>query len=765
LIPGVNVYNQNNEGTSTDIDGKYSLSLESGSHIISFSFVGFRIVTKQINLKENESLELNIELSEEGELLDAVVISAGKFEQSLSDITVSMEVIQPKIIQDRNTTSLVSILQITPGVTIVDNEPQIRSGSGFSFGAGSRVQILVDNIPILSGDAGRPSWSYMPIENLEQMEIIKGASSVLYGSAALSGVINLRTAYPRNEPKTEITVFSGRYSDPSIEEATWWKESNSLVGGANFLHSQKIKTLDFVLSGSVFGDQGYIGPEIVDPLDTLFNSTDVNRNGFENYGRLTLGLRKHFKNNPNLKLGLNTNFYNNKSTATLLWLNNDTGLFRPYPGSLTFTNQTAYHIDPYIEYFGDKGSNHSLRSRFYSLDNENTNNQSNFSDVWYTEYQFSQDYKDFGIPDFNSTVGTVYEKINAESDLFAGNDGGSGKNEADKLAFYLQLDKKFFEKLNVSVGFRNENFEINGQEESATIFRSGLNYQFGKASFLRASFGQGFRFPTIAEKFIQTSVSSLIIYPNLELESEKSSNLELGLKQGFKFGSFKGFADIALFQQEFDRFIEFTFGQWGTIADPSFGLGFRSLNTGQARVRGLETSIAVNQKKSNYELNGILGYTYTVPVTLTPEEIYIDNPNSPVDPTFINTSSNPANDILKYRMQHQLRSDISIDFKKFNFGLSGRYNSFMQNIDRIFEDLDSDPSIPPALRLETGLTQWRIDNNKGDAIFDFRMGYELTKQSRISIVVNNALNRVYAIRPLAIEAQRLVQVQFKTSLK
>jgi len=67
--------------------------------------------------------------------------------------------------------------------------------------------------------------------------------------------------------------------------------------------------------------------------------------------------------------------------------------------------------------------------------------------------------------------------------------------------------------------------------------------------------------------------------------------------------------------------------------------------------------------------------------------------------------------------------------------------------------------------LETGLTQWRIDNNKGDAIFDFRMGYELTKQSRISIVVNNALNRVYAIRPLAIEAQRLVQVQFKTSLK
>ena len=55
---------------------------------------------------------------------------------------------------------------------------------------------------ILSGDIGRPSWSFLPIENLEQVEVIKGASSVLYGSAALSGVINVRTVYPRLEPRT-----------------------------------------------------------------------------------------------------------------------------------------------------------------------------------------------------------------------------------------------------------------------------------------------------------------------------------------------------------------------------------------------------------------------------------------------------------------------------------------------------------------------------------------------------------------------------------
>lgn len=52
-------------------------------------------------------------------------------------------------------------------------------------------QVLVDNVPILSGDVGRPNWSFLPIENLEQVEVIKGASSVLYGSAALSGVVRM----------------------------------------------------------------------------------------------------------------------------------------------------------------------------------------------------------------------------------------------------------------------------------------------------------------------------------------------------------------------------------------------------------------------------------------------------------------------------------------------------------------------------------------------------------------------------------------------
>ena len=111
----------------------------------------------------------------------------------------------------KNTTSLDKLLEQAPSVSIIDGQANIRGGSGWSYGAGSRVLILVDDLPQLTADAGDAKWSFLPVENLEQIEIIKGASSALYGSSAMNGVINIRTAYPKSTPQTRINVFSGFY--------------------------------------------------------------------------------------------------------------------------------------------------------------------------------------------------------------------------------------------------------------------------------------------------------------------------------------------------------------------------------------------------------------------------------------------------------------------------------------------------------------------------------------------------------------------------
>ena len=114
---------------------------------------------------------LNFSLDSEARLLDMAVVSAGRFEQSVAEVTVSLEILQPALVENKATTSLESAIEQTPGVSMVDGEPQIRSGSGFSYGAGSRVMIMVDDLPVLSGDAGRPTWGFLPLENLSLIHI------------------------------------------------------------------------------------------------------------------------------------------------------------------------------------------------------------------------------------------------------------------------------------------------------------------------------------------------------------------------------------------------------------------------------------------------------------------------------------------------------------------------------------------------------------------------------------------------------------------
>src|SRR5690606_29854386 len=108
------------------------------------------------------------------------VVSSSRYEQKLEEQVISLEVLKPSAITNKNATSVDAALESVPGVSIIDGDPQIRGGSGFTFGVGSRVAIVVDGIPLLSGDAGKPEWAYIPVENIEQIEIIKGASSVLY---------------------------------------------------------------------------------------------------------------------------------------------------------------------------------------------------------------------------------------------------------------------------------------------------------------------------------------------------------------------------------------------------------------------------------------------------------------------------------------------------------------------------------------------------------------------------------------------------------
>lgn len=765
-IVGAVVRNTSGGGMATGVDGRFSVEIGGPADSLIVQIIGYQ--RKAFSGSEIFAMsEVVLLISPIQETLNMVVISAGKFEQKLGEVTVSMEVVQPELLQDKNVVVADEALQQTPGVSIVDGEPQIRSGSGYSFGAGSRVQILVDDLPLLSGDAGRPSWGFFPVENLSQIEVIKGASSVLYGSAALSGVINMRTAFPADTAKTVVTLYHGAYSAPQNDSARYWS-STSMRTGLNFLHSQKIKQLDLVIGGSYYGDDGHLGPipdSTTGAIEDKYNPFTVDRYYATNRGRINANIRYRNKKVTGLSYGINTNWSQSNSLATLLWENSTTGLYSAYDGSATRTIQLLGTVDPFITYFGNKGSRHSLKTRWQTLDNDNDNNQGNFSDVLYGEYQYQQNWDSLGVQNFTTTVGVVGIHTDARGQLFTGG-SPDGHNSARNYASFLQLDKKFLKRWNASVGLRYEYFEINSESDSKPVFRAGLNYQAAKATYLRGSFGQGFRFPSIAEKFIVTGVGAINIFPNPDLVAETSWNAELGIKQGFKIGNFLGYADAAVFYQRYENFIEFTFGQWikpvflpgvnpQQVLQKSFG--FKSVNTGEAEVSGLEFSLMGEGKIGEYKIQTLMGYTYTKPVSLTPDYVYGVSKGLVESPISYNTtSSDTANNILKYRMQHLIRADIGVTRGKFMLGASVRYNSHMQNIDSAFETLETElPFI-----FNPGINKWRENHTGGDYVIDVRAGYSPNGHHRISLVINNLLNREYAIRPLAIEEMRITMLQY-----
>jgi outer membrane receptor protein involved in Fe transport len=451
-----------------------------------------------------------------------------------------------------------------------------------------------------------------------------------------------------------------------------------------------------------------------------------------------------------------------RSTSVFIWQNTDQGLYRPSQGTVTRTLGSQYYIDPYVNYLSDRGTRHSLRTRYFKQKFDNNNEQSNSNETFTGEYQVQQKADIFG--ETVLTGGIYGQVVNSNSELYRGNREANGKTSSSNVAAYLQVDKKIIERISLSAGIRYEQFRVDTDEASQPVFRAGATYQVLEATFIRASYGQGFRFPTIGERFITTNIGVLQVYPNATLQAEESWNVELGAKQGFKIGRFMGYVDAVVFQQEFQNYVEFTFGQWvQPTLQNNFGLGFKSVNTGGARVTGYEFELTGKGGFGLVDVTVLMGYTNTLPISTTPDQVYATPAFSGGAPyTYNSTSYDPTDQILKFRIQKLFRSDIQFDYKRFMAGFSVRYNSHARNIDKIFVDLDESPL--PQFSLYTGVSGWMQTHRSGDTLVDVRAGFDLTEKTRIAFIVNNLTNEVYSLRPLAIEAPRNMQVQLTVNI-
>lgn len=754
-------------GTHTDELGMYELEVPSGKTTLIFRYTGMNTDTVLLNLAENETRRVNFQMSPMFKRLEGVEIKVGKFDRPLEEQTVSMEIIKPEFIENKNTRSIESALDQTPGLNILDGEPQIRGGSGFTFGVGSKVAVIVDDMPMLSGDAGRPEWEFVPVENIAQIEVIKGASSVLSGSSALSGAIHIRTAYPRSEPMTKVNVYSGFYAKPSIEGAKWWKDA-PLIMGANVLHSRMIKNWDLVLGANINYDHGYLGYPIQDSLvelyspDTISNFTE--RQMTSKRARINFNIRHRNSKIRGLSYGVNGNFMYSESPLVFAWLNDSTGLYQGYPGAVFLQNQFIFHVDPFVTFMSAALGKHQLRTRVLYADNDMTANQSSKSTTIYADYMFQKTIEKLKNVDFIAGITGKY--TDSYANMYVGS--GSPNNNMLNLSAYTQLEKKFLNVLNVSVGGRLEYFQINDSIRAIKpIFRAGASLKLFQETYVRASYGQGYRFPTITERFIRTGVGNFGVFANPNLKPESSWNGEIGIKQGLKLGGVYGYIDVAGFWQEYKNTIEYLFGFWGNnpsnLADFA---GFKFLNTGKSRVIGIDASFTGMAKMGKVaEATFMVGYNYIMPQTLSPDKVYavdsiwFDNKEY----SYNSTSLDPSKRILKYRFLHNVKADVEFTFiKKIGIGFSAKYFSKMENMDGViqdFEDATSGPFIQSIRYME-----YFVKNQKGVWVFDARVSYNINEKHKIAIIASNLANKSYSLRPLKIEAPLTLMLQYTFKL-
>lgn len=748
-------------GALADENGFYEMKVPAGEAMLICRYSGMVTDTMTVTIVAGETTTKNIILFTIVTEIEGVDVKVGKFDKPLEDQTVSMEIIRPEMIENKNTRSIETALDQTPGLNILDGEPQIRGGSGFTFGVGSKVAVIVDDMPMLSGDAGRPEWGFIPVENIHQIEVIKGASSVLSGSSALSGAIHIRTKYPGLKPLTKVNLYSGFYSEPSIEGATWWTGA-PLIAGANFLHSRQVGNLDVVLGANVNYDHGYIGPPKTDSLvypDTISNFTENQM--ASKRARFNFNLRYRAKKYKGVSYGLNGNVMVAQSNLAFAWLNDSSGLYQAYPGAVFLQNQFIFNIDPFLNIFTDTDGKHHFKMRMLHANNEMTANQSNRSTTIYGDYMFKKSYESLKGFDFIGGLTSIY--TSSYANLYAG--GGSPYNDILNISAYSQIEKKFQKIVNLSVGGRLEYFQLNDTITAIKpVFRAGASIKLYQETYLRTSYGQGYRFPTITERFIRTGVGNFGVFPNPDVQPESSWNAEVGIKQGIKLGKIMGYFDIAGFWQEYENTIEYLFGFWGDpTVDPNQLFGFRFMNTGKSRVLGLDISFSGKAKLGKKtELTFMTGYNYIVPKTLNPDYIYaVDQLNRPY--SYNSTSLDSSSQILKYRFLHNVKGDFEVTFKsRFSIGVSVKYFSKIVNMDGVIEEFEI-ATVGPFVQ-NIRYMDYFVDHQFGNWIFDARVSFNINEKHKIAVISANLTNRSYSLRPLKIETPRTIMLQYTYKL-
>lgn len=564
-LPGANVYIDGTFiGASTDVDGQYVIEhIQPGEYTLKAGYIGYKAELETVRIQVNRTTRIDIALEQTALVGEQVVVTSSRQPENLASAAGSISILGKDEMARRNSFRLDESLMSVSGVAVVGENVNIRGGSGYNRLGGSRTLVLLDGVPILTTDLGEANWNILPVTEVEHIEVSKGAASSLYGSGALSGVINIQTKKASANPSFSFNQTSGLYDKPSVPEWEWTDD---------ILYYNKT---DVSYSDTY-------GPVGVRLAATRHQSTGDRENGQFERWYFTGKISTPLPGNSNLTI---FSTYSREDRGLFLqWMEQDHALNVP-----SSDRRKTVGLNGYVGY-----------AIFNKL----------FSPTLAMRARVSYNQQLVGIPFdlsgvFTPAVGLGGElqvnwKLHEHHSISAGIDYKYdtvdatyyGLQTANNISPYIQENWKISNLLQLNAGLRWDNYILVGDSlETQLSPKVGFSYQPLFGTILHGSIGRAFRAATVVERFLDVGSRDFHWYSNPGLEPERSTLFDIGLRQNI---GEKMYVEAAYFNNTFENFIEPTL-----FSD----LTAKFINYPKARIQGVETEFRGRWWRDRLRLN------------------------------------------------------------------------------------------------------------------------------------------------------------------
>lgn len=269
-------------GSASDENGKFEITnVKAGEYTLQVSAVGFKNKRQTIVVKEEDVLNVKIEMESSTEQLGEVVVTGTLNEVSIMESAVPIEVYTPKYFKKNPTPALFESLQIVNGVRPQINCSVCNTGDVHINGMeGPYTMVTIDGMPIVGGLASVYGLNGIPNSMIQQMEVVKGPASTLFGSEAVGGLINVITKSPETAPEFSFDVFGTTWGEINTDVSVKSKVTDNIVTtlGVNYFnYSNPIDN----------NDDNFTDVTLQDRI-SVFNKWGIKR---KDYREASIGLR------------------------------------------------------------------------------------------------------------------------------------------------------------------------------------------------------------------------------------------------------------------------------------------------------------------------------------------------------------------------------------------------------------------------------------------------------------------------------------------